>query len=200
MARFSLLLGITFAVLGSSSTGCGESGATQRAAGPSALDEFEIVVTGPDSGRRIGLYRYGSAGSYRAAVQAFGEPSSRGTDNPIQSNLCTVRWRRLGLDIGFATSAPRPCRPTRRGQGAWYGSTVYTRQWHTELGLRVGDRVARIRQLYPRARFRDVPPRPPFWSLVRERRPSPIGVTDILIAEVWGGLVVAIRVPPDYIY
>jgi hypothetical protein len=178
MARRLHLLGMAFAVLASSAAGCGESGAKDRATRPSALDEFEIVVTGPDSGRRIGLYHYGSAGRYRAAVRAFGEPSSRGTDNPVQSNLCTVRWRRLGLDIGFATSAPRPCRPTRRGQGAWYGSIVYTRQWHTEHGLRVGDRVARIRQLYPRAKFHDVPPRAPFWSLVRQRRPSPIGVTD----------------------
>jgi len=181
-------------------SGCGGSSGRGDPVRPSALDEFEIVVSGPDAGRRIGLYHYGASGSYASAVRVFGDPSSRGTDNPIESNLCTVRWRRLGLDVGFATSAPRPCRLTRRGQGAWYGAIVYTRRWLTEKGLRVGDSEARLRRLYPRARFHDVPPRPPFWSLVRQRRPDPIGITDVLTAEVWGGVVVAIRVPPDYIY
>jgi hypothetical protein len=64
----------------------------------------------------------------------------------------------------------------------------------------VGDPESRIRELYPRARFRDRPPNPPTWSLIRQRRPSPIGVIDTLTAEVWGGYVVALRVPPDYIF
>lgn len=190
-----LMVAVTLAA----TSGCGGVSGRDDLVRPSALDEFEIVVSGPDAGRRIGLYHYGSSGSYAAAVKVFGQPSSRGTDNPLASNLCTVRWRRLGLDIGFATSAPRPCGPTRRGRGAWYGATVYTPRWYTEKGLRVGDSVARIRRLYPRARFHDVPPRPPFWSLVRQRRPD-IAVTDILTAEVWGGVVVAIGVPADYIY
>jgi hypothetical protein len=181
--------------------GCGGSSAEPMPpAAHSTANDFVIVSTGPESQRRVGPYRYLAAGTYANAVRVFGRPSSRGTDNPVESNICTVRWRNLGLDIDFATSAPKPCASTHRGRGAWYGITVYTRRWHTERGLRVGDREARIRRLYPRARFRDLPPSPPIWSLIRERRPDPVGVTDTLTAEVWGGVAVAIRIPPDYIY
>lgn len=180
--------------------GCGTGGQKHAASRHSTSTDFKIVVTGLDSGRRIGPYHYGSAGDYASAVHAFGKPSSRGTDNPVQSNLCTVRWRLLGIDVAFATSAPNPCGPTRHGQGAWYGATVHTRRWSTARGLRVGDAVTRLTRLYPRAAFHDVPPLPPHWTLVRQRRPDPIGITDVLVAEVWGGKVVAFRLPPDYIY
>jgi len=163
-------------------------------------ERFVIVATGASAARRIGPYRYLRAGKdYRRAVDAFGRPSSQGTDNPLQSNVCTFRWRRLGLDIGFATSSPRPCKRLKFNRAAWFGATVYTKRWRTERGLRVGDSVSRLRQLYPRAIFRDRPPRPPFWSLAREDR-AEFGKLDVLIAEVWGGYVTAIRVPPAYVY
>jgi hypothetical protein len=198
MTRTLLLL--TLLLLLTVTSGCGRMSVSDDHIGRSAADDFKIVVSGPDAHRRIGLYHYGASGTYASALRAFGQPSSRGTDNPLESNLCTVRWRRLGLDIGFATSAPRPCGPTRRGQGAWFGTTAYTRRWHTEKGLRIGDSEKRLRRLYPTARFHDLPPSPPFWSLVRQRRPDPVGVTDVLTAEVWDGVVVSISLPPDYIY
>jgi hypothetical protein len=189
VSRSRVALGFVVAGVASSAVGCGASSTQEVPGSRSALDEYEIVVSGPDSRRRIGTFRYaGTTGSgYTRAVRAFGRPSSRGTN----SNLCTVRWRRLGIDVDFAT---------RKSRGAWYGSRVYTRAWHTERGLRVGDRESRIRQLYPKAKFRDRPPNPPFWSLLRERHPYPIGLIDTLTAEVWGGYVVAIRIPPDYIF
>lgn len=203
VSRSRAALGLLVAGVAFSAVGCGTSSTQEGPRSRSALDEYEIVVSGPDSRRRIGTYRYASSvgmKGYTRAVAAFGRPSSRGTDNPLESNLCTVRWRRLGVDVVFVTSAPRPCPRTRKGRGAWYGSRVYTRAWHTERGLRVGDRESRIRRLYPDAKFRDRPPNPPFWSLLRERHPYPIGLIDTLTAEVWGGYVVAIRIPPDYIF
>lgn len=188
-----MFLSALLATVAATLAGCGETRDPSTAVRvPFASGDSVIVASGPDSQRRIGPYRYlQGGGPYAKAVQAFGQPSSRGTDNPIESNLCTVRWRRLGLDLEFFRKGRRGCSPDNLG--SWCGATVYTRQWQTKEGLRVGDREARMLGLYPRPRFSDLPPRPPFWSLIRDRVPAPIGEYDSLGVDVWGGYVVAIQ-------
>jgi hypothetical protein len=143
-------------------------------------DDFVVVGTGPESQRRIGPYRPArSRQDYARAVRVFGKPSSWGLD----SNLCVVRWRRLGLDLEFRVD--RRCTPPRlQGLGAWCGATMHTRRWRTKEGLRVGDSEARLHALYRKTKLLDAPPNPPTWFLSADRR---------LSAEVWGSTVAALR-------
>jgi hypothetical protein len=172
--------------------------AVPAAAAPSG--DLVIVASGKFDQRHLGPYFYGRelnrSRSYPAAVAAFGAPSSRGTDVP-GSNLCTVRWRRVGLDIGFA-SEPGACRPRILKRGAWYGSSVHSRRWVTARGLRVGDSVQRLRALYPKARSYDRPPAEPYWSLVREA--GEFGTVHALTAVVWDGRIVSFEIPANYVY
>jgi hypothetical protein len=165
--------------------------------------DFTIVAIGKDQERRIGSFHYlrdfGRGRSWSAAVRAFGRPTSRGSDVPGRSNICTVRWRHLGLDIGFA-SRPGACKEWNLRRAAWYGATVHSRTWRTAEGLRIGDSVARLKRLYPRAKFHDRPPAEPFWSLLREQGPPELGILNVLTAVVWDGHVVSFGIPPNYIF
>lgn len=184
--------------------GCGGAQENRRQHEESMpMNDFLVVAHGPEAKRRIGQYHYLRAGgnypnAYINAVKSFGNPSGRGADNP-QSSICTVRWRQIGLDMEFTTAKGKPCARTKLRRSLWFASTMYVRRWRTDLGLRVGDSTKRMRQLYPRARFRDIPPRPPYWSLIRERFPYPIGEIDALKAEAWGGHVVALSIPSNRI-
>jgi hypothetical protein len=103
--------------------------------------------------QRLGGLRLDRTPTLGAAIDAFGPPSScrriRLEDGSI------VRWNALGIRIGTATLGviPRgetPC--TWRGMPIWFASAT-GRVWTTSLGLRVGDSTARLRRLYPHARF-----------------------------------------------
>jgi hypothetical protein len=162
-----------------------------------------IVATGNWKQRRLGSYHYyqslKAGRSYRDAVKVFGMPSSRGTDYPGESNLCRVRWQRLGLEMGYAHSSPNPCALKKVRAAAWYGATIYSRRWRTERGLRVGDSVARLRRLYPKARFSEnAPPQPPSWGLVWEGEDETAGYS--ISADAWDGRITAIVVASGYIY
>lgn len=149
--------------------------------------------------QRIGPYRYVAAlkagRSYASAVAAFGVPTSRGT--LPGTNVCTVRWRAEGLDVRLASARP-VCAPANLTRGTWYGATVSSRRWSTARGLRVGDTVARMRSLYPGARFRDLPPDAPTWSLVRRRQDE--RELELLRVTVWDGRVRTIELGAGYVF
>ena len=65
-------------------------------------------------------------------------------------NSCLVTWRRIGLTVNFGTIGTDPADPCRAG-GAFSATITGRGRWRTALGLRVGDGVARLRVLYPRA-------------------------------------------------
>jgi hypothetical protein len=159
-------------------------------------NDFLIVL-----GKRIGPYRLvdtsgGFPPSYPAAVEAFGSPSAKGTDAP-GSNLCTVRWRKLGLDMGFA-SQPGACKPATLRRSAWFGATLTDRRWRTLRGLRVGDTAATLKSKYPNATFHDDPPRPPeYWLATYDFDGNDV---PWLIAVIQGGTVTAIEHTSGYIY
>lgn len=175
----SALAFVILAMLAAGS-GCGRpSTLSERSAVPRASNSFVIVERSAPSQVRIGPYRPGHSHHFAKAVQVFGKPSSWGLDG----NLCVVRWRRLGLDLEFRTTGV--CEPPRlKGLAGWCGVSAYTPRWRSEGGLRVGDAVARLHRLYPRAELDDSPPRPPTWRLSPERG---------LSADVWGGRVVALH-------
>jgi hypothetical protein len=90
-------------------------------------------------GRSIGAFRV--RGGMRGAIRAFGRSYARAG--------CTLSWRRPALTLEFAG-----CRRFARGfvarQPIHGSALVHT--WTTVLGLRLGDRVARLRELYPDVR------------------------------------------------
>jgi hypothetical protein len=86
---------------------------------------------------------------YGAAVRAFGEPDS---EHQRYTTLCNVRWASIGLTVHFANyGGEDAC--THHG-GLANDAVIAgpgARRWSTVPGLRVGNRVERLRRLYPAA-------------------------------------------------
>jgi hypothetical protein len=158
---------------------------------PGAAKDLTIVAGGPRDAERIGSYRFGVQPTYAAAVKAFGRPATLGPDEAGRS--CIARWANLGLDVRFASGAAKPCARDSLRSGSWAGATVYAGEWRTAAGLRVGDTVARLRRLYPQARYADRPPLPPRWLLVYRR--GEVGLTVSLEAFVWARRVTGLDLP-----
>ena len=82
-----------------------------------------------------------------AAIAAYGPPSSKRGGG----DLCKVGWRGLGVAIRFQNfAAVNSCDPS--GGFAQKAVVKGDRPWRTGRGLRLGDRVARLKRLYPHAR------------------------------------------------
>jgi hypothetical protein len=119
----------------------------------------------------------------------FGTPS---TSRVEDARSCVQSWRRIGLVARFLDlSGGAPCRT-----GVLVTATITSRgYWRTAVGLRVGDPVARVRLLYPRARLRGsgFPPGAGYW-LVTRRTCAEVGAQPYpgLLARVRGGRVHAL--------
>lgn len=82
-----------------------------------------------------------------AVKELFGAPS---TSRATSAQSCLQSWKPARLVVHFFTFEGRPC-----AQGVALIVTVTGRAARrTSVGLRVGDPVARLRSLYPRARLR----------------------------------------------
>jgi hypothetical protein len=111
--------------------------ATTAAAAPS------FVLRGD---RDLGGFLLSRDGTLKAAIDAYGTPTSRQADN----NECSVSWNAYGIkaQFFFYYSAGNPCAPRAcHGESTFSGS-----KWKTAKGLRIGDAVQRLRKLYPHAR------------------------------------------------
>jgi hypothetical protein len=123
---------------------------TLTAAAPADARSFVLRASGSAAGlgvvRAIGDFKPTVNPRLRAAVRAFGQPTSRRGGGEI----CRVRWNRFGLLIrfqnfgGFDSCGPRGLAQKAVVEG--------DRPWRTSKGLRLGDGVGRITQLYPNAR------------------------------------------------
>ena len=84
-------------------------------------------------------------GTLAQARQRFGPPSTvRSRASGVE---CNANWHRIGLKLAFLDFSGRACQ-----DGVLVTATITSRSaWRTAVGLRVGDSVARIRRLYPRA-------------------------------------------------
>jgi hypothetical protein len=120
-------------------------------AAPAGARPFVIEARGSETGlgvvRAIGDFRPARNPKLRAAIRAYGEPTSRNGGGEI----CRVRWAQLGVKITFQNfGGVDSCEP---GGGRAQKAVVRgDRPWRTAKGLRLGDRVAKLERLYPRAR------------------------------------------------
>lgn len=102
-------------------------------------------------------------GTLRGAVDAFGQPTARIRNGEV----CTVRWTRHGLRIGFYNlGGNNPC----RGKfGFFSNARAKGPHWVTNRGVEIGDGEARLQDLYPNAEFHSSEQGfwPSGWWLVR---------------------------------
>jgi hypothetical protein len=133
-----------------------------------------IVVSAKSA--KIGTYAPDRNPTLAAAIKAFGRPSSCAPVRNL-SSFASVHWRTLGLRMVFGAYAARPagvtpCEATRalRLDSAYASG----REWETSRSLRGGDSVARLRELYPVAFFRQytrgVQRLSGWWLVVRSSR------------------------------
>jgi hypothetical protein len=97
-------------------------------------------------------------GTLPEATRTFGKPD-RVVPLTGTHPVCRAVWGPAGLEIRF--SAPSGC----SAPGSWWQVTMRTARWRTSLGLRVGDREARLHALYPDARRLDFLGLGALWEL-----------------------------------
>jgi hypothetical protein len=123
------------------------------AAVPAASAPFLIV-----SDKVVGGVRMTATLPQARAV--LGTPN---TKRRVTSSECRAVWRPLGLTLTFLDlSSGAPC-----AKGGAVVAVATAAEWHTRKGLKVGDPVARLRVLYPGARFFRGAPYQGWWLITR---------------------------------
>ena len=147
-------------------------------AGPTVASP-SFVIRGDE---RIGTFAVKRNGTLGGLQAAFGTPERL---SPTRIG-CTARWASIGLTVSLYNLGGRnPCRP----KTGYFGSALLTgRRWSTGRGLRAGDRLARLRQLYPRAERHGSS----WWLVIRFSQVT--GRYPGLQATVAGGVVRSFRV------
>jgi hypothetical protein len=113
--------------------------------------------------KSVGGVRVGS--TLARATSAFGRPN---TARRVSRYECRAVWRRIGLTLELVDLSRRnPCRT-----GALLVATATSPPWRTDRGLRVGDRVSRLRAVYPRARHVATAPYGGWWLITRRACPT----------------------------
>lgn len=147
-----------------------------------ATADFAIHVRGDGQIARLGELVDPAAASLPVAKRTFGDPRPTRRDRV----LCPARWPGLGLLINFVDlGGGNPCTSEGNAQSA----RVTTARWSTARGLHVGDRVGRLRELYPNASRHGRS-----WWLVSRRSPFGEGRFAPLAAVVADGRVRALEV------
>lgn len=158
--------------------------ATVSLALPALAASPPFVVQGD---RAVGGLRIG-VDTLADARERFGSPSTvRSRPSHVE---CNAGWNQLGLKLAFLDFSGRACE-----DGVLVTATITSRSaWRTAVGLRVGDSVARLKRLYPRARLhRASGPWTGYW-LVTRRTCVEVGSLPFpgLLARVRDGRVTAL--------
>jgi hypothetical protein len=153
MLRRRLAAAVILAGLVPVAAACGSSG------GEVTRANDEVIHVAPDryvGARvvRIGPYRVLRDPTYGGAKAAFGPAA---TCRLRHRNEATAEWRRLGVTIHLLTygSLPGGRNACTAPERVFVDTvTVATSRWRTSRGLKIGDPVDRLQELYPRAMFR----------------------------------------------
>ena len=144
--------------------------------------EFTINVRGNDDGfgrvLAIGDFKPGRDPTLAAALDAYGVPSFK---RRVSTVGCRVGWNGPGVKVLFANLGNGGACDRGRAQTA----RAFGDRWRTAKGLRVGQRLARLRSLYPSAtRHRDT-----WWLVTALSRIGAPHRYPVLSATVRGGRV-----------
>lgn len=133
--------------------------------------------------RDVSIGGFPRDGTVERAEGVFGQPT--GWRDRVYDR-CTLLWSNLGLTMQttYSQGALDPCGPAARH----VSTTATDRRWRTSAGLRIGDPVAKLRRLYPKAQFQG---RGEWWLIRR-----PFAGIDLpgLAARVKQGRVVSFTV------
>jgi hypothetical protein len=114
---------------------------------PSAAPTPSFVITGDTS-----IAGFPRDGKVRRALALFGQPQRR---EPYgYEDACLLVWPVWGITMVayYTGSQSERCSPDAKHRS----TTVTGSRWRTSLGLKIGDPLARLRKLYPKA-FREKP-------------------------------------------
>lgn len=169
------------------------------ASGPSWLIQANSTL------QRLGAWRIDVSPTLAGATGAFGRPTSCHAIRLEDGSV--ARWKRVGVRVLTATLGMIPPGKSSCTYAQMPVSvvTVTGLQWHTSLGLRVGDSTRRLRALYPQASFHaasrgEGSPGSSYWLVTRRTNClgdcSPRYVTaPQLVAHTHVGRVIALIFP-----
>jgi hypothetical protein len=147
-----------------------------------AVDPYTIR-----SDTQIGAFRTKTGPQLKDAEAVFGTPSSV---RKLDKMDCRAVWRSYGLSMALLDldQTGDPCR-----NGGFVIGTMTARAWHTVLGLKIGDTVTKLRQLYPHAQLHLHADVNSGWWLVPRRSCRDTGANPYpgLLARTIGGRVSA---------
>jgi hypothetical protein len=156
-----------------------------------ALAAVSLALAAPPytivADRNVGGLVVSTSGPVQART-LFGAP----TTTNATSTSCVQSWRGIGLTANFLNFEGRACT-----KGVLVIATMTSRAaWRTAVGLRVGDPVARVRSLYPRATFHPGSSSVSGWWLVTRRHCIEVGGDRFpgLLARIHAGKVAALVV------
>ena len=145
----------------------------------------QLVIVGDTS---IAGFRVKRDGTLEGAIAALGTPTARRSTSRAS---CRIAWTNLGVWMGFYNLGGRDACSRRYGYFSY--AVIVTRRWRTSKGLSIGDSRAKLRRLFPNARYHKRPFKG-WWLVVR---PSPFGVGGTypgLLARLGDGRVVRLVV------
>jgi hypothetical protein len=125
-------------------TGSAKAAVEYRAPAP------KLYIKARSNGRvpTLGHFHPSRSPHFRAAFRVFGEPSSESGDD----DFCRVRWATIGLTILFANFGIENACDLDGGLAQYVViKGPEAKDWLTVPGLRIGNRVRRLRRLYPQA-------------------------------------------------
>jgi hypothetical protein len=122
------------------------AGASTAAARPGGA-----IRTGPNGVTALGSWHVSTHSTFPAAVRAFGAATAVHVHTSGNSCTGTGTWSGLGLRILFTSFSADPYCQRVRAQTGTVAGAAGRRHWRTARGLRVGDSLATLKRLYPRA-------------------------------------------------
>lgn len=110
------------------------------------------------SDKKIGPLSMGRA----KIIDAAGIFGNESAIRKQSDNVCVARWNTIGLSVSqLNLDAGNPC-----VNGGIVTATMTGSRWHTAPGLHIGNSLARLRQLYPLAKYHRAP-NAGWWLIVR---------------------------------
>lgn len=109
------------------------------------------IQTGRDGVTALGSWHVATHPTFPAAVRALGAASTVHAHNHGSSCTGTGIWSGFGLRIVFTSFGGDPYCAGARAQTGVISGAAGRQHWQTTRGLRVGDSLGKLKQLYPRA-------------------------------------------------